>query len=640
MMLKAFLRVLFLSSLIFCHYLQAFSQVVESISIDKINQLNAEAKKNMIRPDSLLYYSNLALQLSKETGYKRGEAAALKFLGIHAHLSGNFNEAINAYKKSLAYFESEHNETEIGKLNLNIATSYNSKLDYINSIAYALEALKSFKKTNDLNGEGRVLNLLGIASYVQKNYNEAIDYFTQYMQLAIKAKDNKEIGSSYNNIGSTYERLGLLDSAIHFYKKALNYKSKHFSKTDVGTVYQNIGSLYHTKNNEKQALIYHLKSKDAYEAEGSKKWMSHSYYNIGLSYKVLKDTLEAKKWLKKAISTAAKINEKQILADSYEQLAKLSINENADNQDYKSAYNNLQKSHAKRDSILDKDKIAIVEELKTRYQTEIKERKIKDLSLQSKIKDLEISRKNTLLWFVSILIAMLLFSVWLYLNRRKIKNKVALQQEIMKQQDLATKAVLDAEERERRRIASDLHDGVGQLLSAALMNLNGYIQNTPTELRKGNLEKSVALVSESYDEMRTISHQMMPNALLKAGLAAAVREFLSKIDESQLKITLDISGFKKKLDDKLETILYRVIQESVNNVIKHSKATKLSIQLQKDDDGISLAIEDNGVGFNQKTVKDGIGLSNIKSRISFIQGTVEYDSSPGKGTLVNIFIPS
>ena len=217
-----------------------------------------------------------------------------------------------------------------------------------------------------------------------------------------------------------------------------------------------------------------------------------------------------------------------------------------------------------------------------------------------------------------------------------------LQREIMKQQDLATKAVLDAEERERRRIATDLHDGVGQTLSAALMNLNGLTSNIKEILAsdKITLEKSLALVNESYDEVRTISHQMMPNALLKAGLSAAVREFLSKIDENQLKITLDISGFSKKLDDQLETVLYRVIQESVNNVIKHAKASKLSIQMRKDDEGIYLAIEDNGVGFNPLQKKEGIGLQNIQSRILFIQGTVEYDSAPGKGTLVHIFIPA
>lgn len=615
---------------------QIFAQ--EDKNRERTDELNAMAKKSLANPDSLYYYSNAALKQAKEIGYKGGEAEALKLLGIYSHFKGNFNDAINLYQQALAYFESTHNELETGKLNLNIATSYNAKLDYINSTTYALEALKSFKKLNDVNGEGRVLNLLGIVSHVQKNYRESLNYFKRYQKLAFKADDHKEIGSSFNNIGSAYERLGLLDSAILSYKKALIYKSKNSSKTDVGTVYQNIGGLYHTKNNEKQALFYHLKSKDAYEADGSKKWMSHSYYNIGLTYKTLKDTAKAKKWLYKAIEMAKKIDEKEILAESYEQLSKLAVDSNASEQDYKLAYTNLQKSVNERDSILDKDKIAIVEDLKAQYETEKKEQEIKDLNLQSQIKDLEISRKNSWLMFAIILIILLLISVWLFFNRRKIKNKITLQREIIKQQDIATKAVLDAEERERRRIATDLHDSVGQLLSAALMNLNGYIKNNPTEASKDNLEKSLALINESYDEMRTISHQMMPNALLKAGLTAAIREFLNKIDEKQLQINLDISGFKKKLDDNLETVLYRVIQESVNNVIKHARATKLSIQLQNDNDGISLAIEDNGIGFDQNMTKDGIGLNNIKSRIAFIKGSVEYQSAPGKGTLVSIFI--
>ncbi len=619
--------------------LQAFSQEIESVNREKVNRLNAESKKNLTKPDSLFYYSNLALQLAKDIGYKKGEASALKFLGIHAHLKGDFNQAINTYKSSLAYFETMDDDLEVGKLNLNLATTYNAKLDYVNSTSYALEALKSFKKVNDINGEGRVLNLLGVASYVQKNYREALGYFKQYQTLAFKTNDPKEIGSSFNNIGSTYERLAILDSAIFCYQKAIVYKSKHASKTDIGTIYQNIGALYHTKRHEKQALYYHLKSKGAYEAEGSKKWMSHSYYNLGLTYKMLGDTAESKLWLNKAVTLAKNIGEKEILAESYKVLSELSINSGSAEQDYKQAYSDLQKSINQRDSILSKDKISIIEDLKTRYQTEKKEERIKDLNLQAKIKDLEISKKNSLLWFVFFLLALLLLSIWLYVNRRKIKNKITLQTEIIRQQDLATKAVLDAEERERRRIASDLHDGVGQILSAALMNLNGHIEHNENTENNSRLEKCLALVNESYDEMRTISHQMMPNALIKSGLTAAIREFLNKIDENQVKITLDISGFKNKLDDQLETVLYRVIQESVNNVIKHAKASKLSIQLHKDEEGITIAIEDNGVGFSQTTNKEGIGLSNIKSRITFIKGSVEYDSAPGKGTLVNIFIP-
>lgn len=96
---------------------------------------------------------------------------------------------------------------------------------------------------------------------------------------------------------------------------------------------------------------------------------------------------------------------------------------------------------------------------------------------------------------------------------------------------------------------------------------------------KESVERALSLLGESYDEMRSISHQMMPNALLKAGLGSSVREFVDKIDGPKLKVSLDIVGLDQRLDEQVETVLYRIIQESVNNVVKHAEASKLSIQV-------------------------------------------------------------
>ncbi|RZL19177.1 MAG: hypothetical protein EOO89_04120 [Pedobacter sp.] len=154
-------------------------------------------------------------------------------------------------------------------------------------------------------------------------------------------------------------------------------------------------------------------------------------------------------------------------------------------------------------------------------------------------------------------------------------------------------------------------------------------------------DRTLSLVNESYDEMRSISHQMMPNALLKAGLASAVKEFLSKIDQDKLKVGLEAIGLNKRLNEQTETVLYRVIQETVNNVIKHAEASKLNIQLIKDSDGVSVSVEDNGKGFDRSKLRDstGIGMSNIFTRVEFLKGTVDVDTAPGKGTLVVIHIP-
>jgi signal transduction histidine kinase len=134
---------------------------------------------------------------------------------------------------------------------------------------------------------------------------------------------------------------------------------------------------------------------------------------------------------------------------------------------------------------------------------------------------------------------------------------------------------------------------------------------------------------------------MMPNALIKSGLVSALRDFINKIPSEKLKISLETKGIDKGLESTTETVLYRVIQESVNNVIKHAEATALDILLLCDEKEITVSIEDNGKGFNtgDKGKFSGIGLKNMISRVEFLKGTVDISSSPGKGTLVAIFIP-
>ncbi len=219
-----------------------------------------------------------------------------------------------------------------------------------------------------------------------------------------------------------------------------------------------------------------------------------------------------------------------------------------------------------------------------------------------------------------------------------------MDKELANQRDIRSKAVIEAEEKERRRIAQDLHDGVGQILSAAKLNLSGLEDKLKLENPEQSLllSNALELVNDSVKEVRSVSHNMMPNTLIKLGLASAVREFITKIASvPNLRIDLQIVGMEERLENTVETVLYRVIQEVVANIIKHAKANEISMQLIRHDNELTIMIEDNGVGFDKNNITkfEGIGLKNIISRIEFLNGNVDFDSTPGQGTTVVIEIP-
>jgi signal transduction histidine kinase len=297
----------------------------------------------------------------------------------------------------------------------------------------------------------------------------------------------------------------------------------------------------------------------------------------------------------------------------------------------------VEESIAVKDSVFNEESSRQIAEMQTKYETEKKEQ-------QLQIQHLQINRRNIILIVLCLVFALSVLIGWLSYNRYKLRQKALMDSEMLRQQELRAKAILDAEEQERQRIGQDLHDGVGQILSAAKLNLSA-LQSTlaiPEQGNKDKMQNALDLLDESVKEVRSISHSMMPNMLIKSGLASAVRDFVNKMTGDKLKIDLDIVGTNKRLDSTIEAVLFRIFQEIVNNIIRHSGANQVTIQLLQHDQEIVLMVEDNGKGFDVgKTLQNenGIGLKNITSRVDYLHGTIHFDSVPGRGTTVIVEIP-
>jgi signal transduction histidine kinase len=199
-------------------------------------------------------------------------------------------------------------------------------------------------------------------------------------------------------------------------------------------------------------------------------------------------------------------------------------------------------------------------------------------------------------------------------------------------------AILEAQENERKRIAEGLHNGLGQLLYAAKLNLGQLLPEDPGQ---GQVRDKVdRLLVEAIDQTRRISHELMPITLEDLGLEAAIRDICCKFSHLSLDFKCWVFNMRHPQEKHLQLAIYRIAQELANNIVKHAGATQASIVLREEVDFIILQGEDNGKGFDPGEVKsNGLGLKSIRDRVKLLNGSMELDSSPGKGTLISIYLP-
>lgn len=251
--------------------------------------------------------------------------------------------------------------------------------------------------------------------------------------------------------------------------------------------------------------------------------------------------------------------------------------------------------------------------------------------------------KSMIIWFTLISFVGILVTVFFLYRAMKYKQQARNASLQLKHQEELTKSILDTEENEKSRISASLHDGLGQLLSVIKMNLQ-YMQSQVISFDEKVIPtyyKTLALVDESVKELRSVSHDLMPRAVYRKGLAVSLAEIVDKIDYNRLRVHLNVEGITPQLDSNIQLMVYRIIQECISNVIKHADATKLDISLIQENDFLHGTIDDNGIGFDSEkgTPASGLGFENIRSRILFLKGELDISSQPGKGTLIAFHIP-
>ena len=584
-------------------------------------------------PDSLYAAAQELFRLGKQNNNWIWQATADLFVATYYNLSGKADTALAIAEKNISFVENKKKEkpllVKLYSLAGNSFMRLNRQKDAL-QMFYA--SLHNAETINDKESQLRALNNIGWAFMELEQFEKAITNFKSCLVIIRQNNLPDRYGTIYNNLASCYGSIGLIDSVYLFARKGIQIAGKYNDYSALANGYSIMGTFLAKEGRHKEALNDFQKAITIREKTGDPFFIVSDLAEIAELQSKTGNSWEGIITGQKALAIATENNiDAKLpmiytsLAHNYEQAG-----------DYQQATEAYKKLNALKDSLYKDANPKALAEIQTKYETVKKEQKIEQQHSRIRL-------QNFLFIGIAGLILLAGLLIHSQYKRYRLKQETKLKTELMKQHELATKAVIEAEENERQRIAKDLHDGVGQMMSAAKMNLSAFESeiNFNGSDQKQSFEKIIQLVDESCKEIRTVSHIMMPNALLKNNLAIAIREFVNKLDKKTLKVHLDTEGLEERLDSNIETVLYRVIQECVTNVIKHAGATTLDISLIRDKDGISGTIEDNGKGFDisDKEKFEGIGLKNITTRIEYLKGTVDFDSSPGRGTVVAIHVP-
>ena len=594
-------------------------------------------------PDSAAYYYTQAKLLSEKLNYTLGIIKYISNITYVLNLQGKLDSSLRLNLYSVELAQKLHDRKRLAFGLSNVGASYLYMEQYENAVNYFLQAIRILEELGLKQYLGVLYNNLAILYDKMMQYNKAIQYSEKAIAVSRSLNDSTNLSISLNTISLPLINSNIPAKAVPYLQESLevcrlinNIYLREACLISLGTVYKMTGqSEKHLANaTEALQLAKELEDKDGIAVAYG---LLSSYYLNKLQLEKAKEN--ALLSLRVARESKQPANEKKallLLSD-----ISLGLREVDD-------FNNYRRQQDSIDALLLNRQITRnTQDLDAKYETEKKNSQIRELEKDKQIQTLSIKQKkalNYLLIGVAAIILIISLLVYRTYGQKQLLQQNKIQELENEKQLLATEAVLKGQEDERARLARDLHDGLGGMLSGIKYSLNTMKGNMiMTENNAQSFERSIDMLDTSIREMRRVAHNLMPESLMKFGLDAALKDFCNDINNSgAIKITYQSIGVENKsIEQPMAITIYRIVQELVNNILKHAHAAQAIVQLTAETNLVTVTIEDNGKGFETQKLNDvkGIGWVNIRSRVEYLKGKIDVRSQPHDGTSVHIELP-
>ncbi|MCW5910555.1 MAG: tetratricopeptide repeat protein [Cyclobacteriaceae bacterium] len=589
--------------------------------------------------DSSIYFGKEAVSLARKINYKKGLGLALSDLGVAYFYKACLPEAIEVWK------EAQHVRGEVGdhagvaSVNIKLGAAYFKLGDFKQSIESQARALQAFEKLDHIEGQTNALNNIAAVFEYQQEYRQALEYHRKALTLARHSQNRESEGISLLNIGNVFYRTQKTDSAQGYWQASLNYLTEAKSPQYCAMAYNNLSEYYTQQNQFDKAASLNEKAMSLRLRLNDKQGYISSLNNQGSLLIKQKNFAAAEKYLSTALDSLKKyplkIEEQKVLfnlSQLYESTGR-----------YSQALEHFKQYSIVKDTLLNESTRNTTNDLLIKYETEKKEAQLARQDIELAQQQNRLRQTYLLVGALTVVIGLLIAVVLLARGRYKRKAQLIEKEKQIAVREAFIDATLQSQEAERKRVAQDLHDGMGQLITELRFLIGNITPSSTQEERVTIVENGERVLNDMHKEVRAVAFNLMPQTLIQSGLVPALREMALRIEERQpVKVAVTSFDMDARLTDVQEISLYRIVQEWINNIIKYSGASKVEINIVRNEDELSLTLEDDGAGFDPAKLEQskGHGWKNILSRAGLIRASVDVDTTPGRrGNTLLVAVP-
>ena len=527
------------------------------------------------------------------------------------------------------YLSSDNNRFKINYLRANALYGDDRHEEALKLLLEGIDELNNLELSNF---KITYKKLVGEIFRNSKDYRRAKDYFKRALVDSERINDTLNILDLNYHIGYSYQKLSEIDSSIFYYDKVISFPVSNSTGAIISKTFNNLSGIAVLGEDLELAEEFGNKSLEIRIEQKDTLGMVNALVNLsGIKYQN-EDYINAEQDYLSALNSIKALKTNR--AHGLKAIILLNLAYSNEMQaDFRDAYYYLEKATNLNDSLAEANRVQNISEIEAKYNVEKQ-------AAETEREKRKRAQAQALFYGTALAFLALLALGYIFYRNYRLKQQAKLDQVENESQTKIINATIDAKEKERKAIAETLHDSVSALLSSA----NLHLQATKAQLKQKSpqeITKAQTIVNEASVKIRDLSHELISSVLLKFGLAFAVHDMCQKYSNSELTLHSDDDGIKRYHQD-FEIKIHNIIEELINNILKHSKASNATIMLaHKENDMLSVRISDDGVGFNPRQVrgKDGLGLSHIEARIKVMKGVFNIISSKDNGTNIFILVP-